>query len=132
VLSQLLTGELPFRGSLTAILNQIGSRQPTKPSALNLAVGEDSPLELICLKMVAKSPGDRYATMADAAAALESLSNKGDEAHVPYPSRAGRLRSWSTGLLSSLVRARTPKQPGPGTSSQLGPDADTPTLADPS
>jgi serine/threonine protein kinase len=132
VLYQLLTGELPFKGSLTSILSQIGSRQPTKPSALNPSIGADSPLERTCLKMVAKSPGDRFASMAEAAAALESLSGKGNEAQVPHPAKAGRLKSWSTGLLSSLVRRRDPGKPGAGTSSQLGPDPETPTMAEPS
>jgi serine/threonine protein kinase len=132
VLYQLLTGELPFKGTLTSILNQIGTRPPKKPSALNRSIREDSPLERICLKMVAKAPCDRFASMAEAAAALESVSGKGDEAQVPHPSKPSRLRSWSTGLLSSLVRHRKPGKTSPGTSSDSVPDPESPTVAEPS
>jgi predicted Ser/Thr protein kinase len=44
ILYHMLTGQLPFKGSLTSILNQIGSKIPAKPSTLNPEIGEDSPL----------------------------------------------------------------------------------------
>src|SRR5262249_44695938 len=59
VLYQMITGRLPFQGSFTAVLHQIGSAQPARPSTLAPAITEDSPLERICLKMMAKSPNDR-------------------------------------------------------------------------
>src|SRR5262249_55582096 len=40
VLYYLLTGQLPFKGSFTSILNQIGTKMPAKPSAINLEIIE--------------------------------------------------------------------------------------------
>jgi serine/threonine protein kinase len=104
VFYQMLTGRLPFRGSLTSILRQIGSEPPPRPSALNPGIGEDSALERICLKMMAKSPEGRYASMAEVAAALEGLSPREDEPIVKA-SALSRIKSWSSGIFSSLVGA---------------------------
>src|SRR5262249_45877170 len=104
VLYQMLTGRLPFRGSLTSILRQIGSEPPPRPSALNSGIGEDSPLEQICLKMMAKSPEGRYASMAEVVAALEGLAPRKEEPIVKA-SALSRIKSWSSGIFSSLVRA---------------------------
>ncbi len=80
VLYQMLTGRLPFRGSITSILRQIGSDLPPKPSTFNLEIGEDSPVERICLNMIAKSPADRFASMADVVAALDRLTHQEEPA----------------------------------------------------
>jgi serine/threonine protein kinase len=130
VLYQMLTGDLPFKGSLTSILQQIGTKQPAKPSALNLNIGEDSPLEQICLKMVSKSPRDRFANMAEVAAALESLAGKVSEAPIAPASAMGRLRSWSSGIFSSLVRTGISRKTIVATASDSAPDPSTPTIAD--
>jgi serine/threonine protein kinase/formylglycine-generating enzyme required for sulfatase activity len=61
ILYELLTGELPFQGSLAAVLGQIVSREPTPPSRLR--AGLDPRVEAICLKMLAKKPSDRFASL---------------------------------------------------------------------
>ena len=57
VFYHMLTGQLPFKGSLTSILNQIGTKPPVNRRQSMLGIGEDSPLEQACMKMIAKSPG---------------------------------------------------------------------------
>jgi serine/threonine-protein kinase len=131
VLYQLLTNQLPFKGSLTSILNQIGSKQPVKPSTLNVSIGEDSPLEQICMKMVAKSPSDRFSSMSEVATALESLTGKVVEIPVTHTSTMSRLKSWSTGIFSNLVRGAPARKPSAETPSESDPDADARTLVDP-
>ena len=121
VFYQMLTSRLPFRGSLTSILRQIGSEPPARPSALNSEIGEDSPLERICLKMMAKSPEERYASMAEVAAALEGLAPRKDEPIVKA-SALSRIKSWSSGIFSSLVRSGTVTQAAGGSASG-GPSA---------
>jgi WD40 repeat protein/tRNA A-37 threonylcarbamoyl transferase component Bud32 len=68
VLYELLTGELPFRGTPRMLLKQVLNDEPRRPRTLNELVPRD--LETICLKAMAKEPHRRYAT---AAAMAEDL-----------------------------------------------------------
>jgi WD40 repeat protein/tRNA A-37 threonylcarbamoyl transferase component Bud32 len=63
VLYQLLTGELPFRGTQRMLLHQVLHDEPRRPRSLNEHIPRD--LETICLKAMAKEPGRRYATAGD-------------------------------------------------------------------
>jgi hypothetical protein len=67
---ELLTGAVPFRGSIASVMGQIITVAPRRPSALKPNV--EPPLEAICLKMIAKRPEDRFGSMRDVAAALEA------------------------------------------------------------
>jgi len=60
VLYQLLTGELPFRGTTRMLLHQVLHDEPRLPRSLNDHIPRD--LETICLKAMAKEPARRYAT----------------------------------------------------------------------
>jgi hypothetical protein len=70
VFYELLTGQVPFSGSIASVLGQIVTVAPKKPSTLVRTI--DPGLEAICLKMIAKRPEDRFATMRDVATALEA------------------------------------------------------------
>ncbi len=63
VLYQMLTGELPFRGTPRMLLHQVLHDEPRRPRSLNDRIPRD--LETICLKAMAKEPGRRYATAAE-------------------------------------------------------------------
>jgi len=69
ILYELLTGELPYKGSVTSVIRQIVEGKPKPPS--ELCSDLDKRLETICLKMMATSVEDRYASADDAAAALD-------------------------------------------------------------
>jgi serine/threonine protein kinase len=105
VLFQMLTGRLPFQGTLAAVLRQIGTTPPAPPSTVNAALVSDPRLERICLKMMAKLPADRFPTMAAVAGALEPLC-------APKPERAERVSawrrfwSWPARVLAALRRPR--------------------------
>src|SRR5262249_13892873 len=73
LLYELLTGELPFRGTARMVLQQILSEEPRPPRRLNDRVPRD--LETITLKCLAKEPGRRYATAADLTADLRRHLN---------------------------------------------------------
>jgi serine/threonine protein kinase/WD40 repeat protein len=60
ILYELLTGELPFRGTPQVLLHQVLHNEPQSPRTLSDRVPRD--LETICLKAMAKVPGRRYAT----------------------------------------------------------------------
>jgi serine/threonine protein kinase len=79
VLYEMLTGRVPFWGSLTAILRQIPCDEPPHPSTLVAAVGHNSLLERVCLKMLAKSPADRFPTMTAVADTLVPPTAGGSE-----------------------------------------------------
>jgi serine/threonine protein kinase len=65
VLYELLTGEVPFRGSKIMILHQVLHEEPRPPRKLNDRVPRD--LETICLKSLQKDRSKRYASAADLA-----------------------------------------------------------------
>jgi len=68
VLYELLTGELPFRGSKVMMLMQVLNEEPKAPRGLDARIPRD--LETVCLKCLQKEPAKRYATAADLAADL--------------------------------------------------------------
>ena len=128
ILYQLLAGRLPFQGSLSSVLRQIGDKEPMRPSTLNKALSDDCPLEPICLKMMAKSPAGRFASMAEVAEALGNLS-RCEAMPIGKPSIWAQIASWPTAILSSRSRPGAPaRSPGAG-SSQVDPNSQT--LADP-
>ncbi|NWD48003.1 serine/threonine-protein kinase [Pseudomonas gingeri] len=72
LLYQLLTGERPFSGSATMVMQQILNQTPVAPSSLNLAL--DPALDGVIAKALAKRPSERYASAQAFLDDLESLS----------------------------------------------------------
>ena len=68
ILFQLLTGELPFRGSVRILLHKVIHDDPSGPRSLEGRVPKD--LDTICLKCLEKDPSRRYATAGEFAADL--------------------------------------------------------------
>ncbi|MBI3466590.1 MAG: protein kinase [Planctomycetes bacterium] len=60
VLYELLTGEVPFRGSKAALVHQVQHEEPRSPRSINHTIPRD--LETICLKAMSKSKASRYGT----------------------------------------------------------------------
>ncbi len=102
ILFELLTGELPFRGSMNLLIRNIIHRDPPSPRQLNVHVSID--LETICLKCLQKDPKRRYATAQQLADDLQNwLDGKPVQARplgpverayrwsVRHPSEAGFL-----------------------------------------
>jgi serine/threonine protein kinase len=89
ILYELLTGELPFQGPTAAVLGQIMTQEPPPP--VQLRPDLDAPLAAMCLKAMAKQPADRYASMAEFAAALSRyLKGEAGRADLPQAVPAGR------------------------------------------
>src|SRR5204862_2332980 len=68
ILYQLLTGELPFRGTTRMLLHQVLHDDPRPPRSLNDRIPRD--LETITLKAMAREPARRYDTALELAADL--------------------------------------------------------------
>ena len=68
ILYELLTGKVPFKGPIAAMVFKVIHVEPEPPSQRNPAV--DDELEAVCLKALAKNPANRFPSMIDFAEAL--------------------------------------------------------------
>jgi serine/threonine protein kinase len=71
ILYELLTGQLPFRGSVAAVMGQIVTKETPPPSQLRPDL--DPRIEAACLKMMAKSPVDRFPSLSAVAEELATI-----------------------------------------------------------
>jgi hypothetical protein len=75
ILFELLTGEVPFRGTPSMLLHQVMHCEPPSLRGLNRIIPRD--LETICLKCLEKSPRKRYGSAQELADDLHrGLSNQ--------------------------------------------------------
>ncbi|MFJ9993313.1 serine/threonine-protein kinase [Pseudomonas putida] len=72
VLYQLLTGERPFSGSATMVMQQILNQTPVPPSSLNPTL--DPQFDQLIRQALAKRPDERFASAQDFLDALDALS----------------------------------------------------------
>ncbi len=79
ILYQLLTGERPFTGSLTAIMHKALHTEPPPPSALSVSAGPE--LDRVVARAMAKRPADRFpsadAFLTDLLPALDAVPAPG-------------------------------------------------------
>ena len=85
ILYEMLTGQRRFQGKVTGIIGQILTRDPTPLREIREDI--DPQLDLICQKMMARNPAERYASMAEVADVMRAYL-KGELATRP---RAGDL-----------------------------------------
>ncbi len=92
ILFQLLTGELPFRGTPRMLLHQVMHNEPRAPRSLNDGVPRD--LETITLKCMQKEPARRYDTAGDIQEDLRRYLN-GEPISARPIGRIERAIRWS-------------------------------------
>ncbi len=91
VFYEILTGRLPFEGTLLSVLRQIAGRDPLPVEALR---GDADPqLAAICQRMMAKAVEDRYASMAEVAADLDRYLLSDSRARLAMADRAAKPAS---------------------------------------
>lgn len=102
ILFELLTGEVPFRGSPQAVFQQVEHTEPRSPRTWNPSIPRD--LEIICLKCLQKDPRQRYLRAVDLADDLARFQ-RGEPIRargiMPW-TRAGRW-CWRNPLAASLA-----------------------------
>ncbi len=92
ILFQLLTGDLPFRGSARMLLQKVIHDDPPGPRTLDARVPKD--VDTVCLKCLEKEPSRRYATAGELAADLRRyLAGQPVAAH--RVGRVGRAVRWA-------------------------------------
>ena len=89
ILYQMVSGELPFRGTARMVLNQVLHDEPRPPRRLNESLPRD--LETICLKCLEKEPKKRYASAGTLAEDLRHFL-------AGQPIHARPIRSWERGV----------------------------------
>jgi serine/threonine protein kinase len=118
VLYELLTGGPPFTGAIFSILGQIATEQPQPPSARR--PGLDPRFDSICLKAMAKKPGDRWKSMqalADALAGLAGAAPPSDRPASDGPAITLRVEGTNFAyrpppVLAHLTDGRQKRKPG--------------------
>jgi serine/threonine-protein kinase len=103
---ELLTGELPFRGSKEMLLHQVLREEPRPPRKVNDKIPRD--LETICLKAMAKAPTRRYASARELAEELRRWL-KGEPIQARPVGQLERAGRWVrrnpvvSGLLTAVI-----------------------------
>ena len=72
MLFQLLTGQLPFRGTLTQVLGQIATKSLPGPSQIRKDLSWE--WDVLCRRSTAKKPKDRYQSAGELADALQNIA----------------------------------------------------------
>jgi formylglycine-generating enzyme required for sulfatase activity len=83
ILYQLLTGQMPFVGTLAAVCAQSLYKLPGALSTLQ--PGLDTRLDAICLKALAKKPEDRFPDTSTFVAALDEFLGTPDQQEIQCP-----------------------------------------------
>ena len=133
LLYQLLTGEKPFEGGLTAIMHKVINTEPPPPSALSVTVPQA--FDAVVKKAIAKRPEDRYdsanafaAGLREAAAAkaapvesfgLGAADFADAEATMVAPSRAAPRRAAPNRAAPPVPAPPAPPAAGKGPSAAL-------------
>ena len=91
MLYEMLSGELPFRGTIRMMLHQVVHEEPTAPRKFNSHVPFE--LDTICLKCMEKEPSKRYQSAGEFADELRRYLN-GEPIHARPLSTAGRAWRW--------------------------------------
>jgi formylglycine-generating enzyme required for sulfatase activity/serine/threonine protein kinase len=112
ILYELLTGQLPFRGSVMSVMSQILTQEPPRPSQLRLDL--DRRIENVCLKMMAKNPTARFGSMKAVADELATILKS--PAAKPTPEDTGGRAARAT--QSSASQSSAVGLPAGATASQ--------------
>jgi serine/threonine-protein kinase len=110
ILYEILTGRPPFKGGdMAAVLRQVAHESPARPRSVEK--GAPAALEAVCLKALAKRPGERYGSAQELAAEVQRwLADEPVSAYrEPLAARAGRWvkrhRVLVTGAAAALLVA---------------------------
>jgi serine/threonine protein kinase/tetratricopeptide (TPR) repeat protein len=105
ILYELLTGQLPFQGTMGQIMARILTEAPRPPSSLRPDL--DLAVEKVCLKAMAREPAARYPSVAEFGAALAHCLEVGSKTSPDVISSPGKPR---TDFTSDTVPGTPPSE----------------------
>jgi serine/threonine-protein kinase len=108
LLYQLLTGEKPFEGGLTAIMHKVLNTEPPAPSALSVTV--PGAFDAVVKKAMAKRPEDRYASAAEFAQAVRGAF---EAKAAPAAEMSFGLGDFGDGDATMVAPSRPAQPPAP-------------------
>ena len=89
IMYELITGKMPFSGTLITLISQIAANNPEKPSEIRKNL--EPRLESICLKMMASDLSQRYQSMTEVANDLQNvLRNPGKQQKQNQAQKTGK------------------------------------------
>jgi predicted Ser/Thr protein kinase len=119
ILYELVTGRLPFEGTLLALFGQILHTDPEPPSKVR--PGLDPRIEALCLKAMAKKLEDRFPSAEVLAQSLVALLEPADRAIVPLAGGQARPAIPTMQAEPDLLETRV-ECPGCGNSMRIPPE----------
>jgi formylglycine-generating enzyme required for sulfatase activity/serine/threonine protein kinase len=108
VLYEMLTRQLPFRGSVVNVLAQILTKDLTRPSELR--PGLDPRIEAVCLRMMSKRVSDRFPSMKAVAEELYAILKSPAAEKSPTASRSPAAPAPSRGDAGTSQIRKSVKQ----------------------
>lgn len=110
ILYRMLTGDVPFHGSVYEVMMQHVETAPHPPSAVRRDI--DPKLDALCLKAMTKTPSDRYPSAKAFASALADYLRAGEQVGVEPAPLFEVVSDAESAPTASPLNAITPTKPG--------------------
>jgi formylglycine-generating enzyme required for sulfatase activity/tetratricopeptide (TPR) repeat protein len=112
ILYRILTGRMPFTGSINEIFDEICNRDPKPPRQINDAVPKE--LERVCLKCLAKRMSDRYNSALDLADDLHHYLRSTATAELHGDAADASMSAAGSALQTTAATRNAGGDSGPG------------------
>lgn len=114
VMYELLTGQLPYQGTVASIIGQILSKEPPHPSRLRPSISQR--LGDICLKAMSKEINQRFASMKEFATALgDFLKSKPEDSatdtELSSPAKTAEKKGGTTTTSGTTTKIEPTRKP---------------------
>lgn len=123
VLYQLLTGERPFEGGLSAIMHKALNTEPPWPS--QIAITSPPAFDTVVRKAMAKRPEDRFQSATEFLQALKAAAAGGRDAEAAYPADEATM----VAAAGTIIQPPAPQPPHPRTAEPATPASAPPAPA---
>ncbi|SDB72024.1 serine/threonine-protein kinase [Belnapia rosea] len=113
VLYQLLSGEKPFAGGITSIMQKVLNTDPVPPSRFGVPPTGTPEIDAVVSRAMAKAPEDRFASAAEFSAALQRAAAPAAQAASPFHRPPPEPADDGTVIRPPPPRMMPPERPRP-------------------